>query len=67
MGQLVAAPLVSELRQHRATLTNMLRSLSLDKAQAADAIAEAERVAKAREGALSEARERWVSRKGGAA
>lgn len=28
-GQLVASPLVSELRQHRATLTTMLRALSL--------------------------------------
>ena len=34
MGQLVAAPLVSELRQHRATLNTLLRSLKLPEVDA---------------------------------
>jgi septal ring factor EnvC (AmiA/AmiB activator) len=67
MGQIVAAPLVSELRQHRATLTNMLRSLALDKAPAVDAAAEARKAAEARQAELSEAQGRWVRRTGGAA
>jgi len=39
MGQVVAAPLVSELRQHRATLNTLLRSLKLPEVDAA-AVAE---------------------------
>lgn len=42
MGQLVAAPLVSELRQHRATLNTLLRSLKLPEV---DATAVAEQAA----------------------
>lgn len=67
MGQVVAAPLVSELRQHRATLTTMLRSLNLDKAQVADAVAEAQRAVEARRAELAAAQERWVNRKEGIA
>lgn len=64
MGQLVAAPLVSELRQHRATLTTLLRALALDRAQAASAADEAVRARDARESALAQAQTRWSSREG---
>ncbi len=64
MGQLVAAPLVSELRQHRATLTTLLRALELSKAQAANAVDDAASAQRLREGQLAEAQARWGRREG---
>lgn len=60
MGQLVASPLVSEVRQHRAVLAGLLKALKLP-----DPPAEAER----RQTAVSEqaraaARARWGQAKG---
>lgn len=63
MGQLVASPLVSEVRQHRATLNTLLRGLKLP-ADEANAVSEA----RARtEAALVAARAKWTRRKGGTA
>jgi len=63
MGQLVASPLVSEVRQHRATLNTLLRGLKLP-ADDSGAVNEArERTEKA----LTAARAKWNTRKGGAA
>lgn len=51
MGQMVASPLVSELRQHRATLNTLLKSLKLpDEAANASAVSSSARAA---------ARARW--------
>ncbi len=63
MGQLVASPLVSEVRQHRATLNTLLRGLKLP-ADDSGAVNDArERTEKA----LTAARAKWNTRKGGAA
>lgn len=60
MGQIVAAPLISELRQHRATLTTMLRSLSLPEVDAATLAAEAERKAGESDRKRAAAQARWT-------
>jgi hypothetical protein len=55
MGQTVIHPLISELRQHRATLNTLLRGLSL-----AGSDTRADDAARtAREGAMALARARW--------
>jgi hypothetical protein len=54
-GQEVIHPLISELRQHRATLNTLLRGLSL---VSTDTSAADDRRA-AREGAMALARRRW--------
>lgn len=49
MGQLVASPLVSEIRQHRATLGQLLRSLKLpDESGETDVSSNARKAARAR-------------------
>ena len=49
MGQLVASPLVSEVRQHRATLGQLLRSLKLpDDSGETDVSSSARKAARAR-------------------
>jgi hypothetical protein len=53
--QQVANPLISEIRQHRAVLSALLRALELPKADSG----EAELARDAREGAISLARARW--------
>ena len=60
MGQVVAAPLISELRQHRATLTAMLRSLKLPEVDAGALAAEAERKAGESERKRAAAVSRWT-------
>ena len=60
MGQIVAAPLISELRQHRATLTAMLRSLKLPEVDAGALAAEAERKAGESERKRAAAQARWT-------
>jgi hypothetical protein len=58
-GQLVASPLVSELRQHRATLTQMLKALKLP-----DTDATAQRKAELdSQQARAAARARWDRRR----
>lgn len=47
-GQLVASPLVSELRQHRATLTTMLKALHLPESESTTARLKQETSEKAR-------------------
>lgn len=58
-GQLVAAPLVSELRQHRAALSALLKALRLP-ATSGD---EASEQRKASESARAAAREKWDQRR----
>jgi hypothetical protein len=60
MGQIVAAPLISELRQHRATLNTMLRSLKLPEVDAGALAAEAERKAGESERKRAAAVSRWT-------
>ena len=60
MGQTVAAPLISELRQHRATLNTMLRSLKLPDVDAGALAAEAERKAGESERKRAAAVARWT-------
>lgn len=55
MGQTVIHPLVSELRQHRATLNSLLRSLAL----AADTSSADDAARASREAALTMNRARW--------
>jgi len=55
MGQLVASPLVSEVRQHRSTLSSLLKSLKLPDTDAAGERAESDASAQAR----AAARARW--------
>lgn len=62
MGQLTASPLVSELRMHRTTLTQLLKALKLP-----DSPAEGERKrAMVSDGARKAARARWGSGAGAA-
>ena len=60
MGQIVAAPLIAELRQHRATLNTMLRSLKLPEVDAGALAAEAERRAGESERKRAAAQARWT-------
>lgn len=60
MGQTVAAPLISEMRQHRATLTVMLRSLKLPEVDAAALAAEVERKAGESDRKRAAAQARWT-------
>ena len=60
MGQMVIHPLISELRQHRATLATLLRGLSLaDSDTSAD-----DATRSASESAMALARARWDRKKG---
>ncbi len=54
MGQLVASPLISEVRQHRATLNALLRSLKLPDGDVAEG-----RSSATSEQARAAARARW--------
>lgn len=60
MGQEVAAPTLSELRQHRATLTMMLAKLKLPDSPAGSA----QKTAAISDAARSAARVRWGSARG---
>lgn len=62
MGQQVAAPLVQELRQHRATLSGLLRQLDLSKAQSTAAIQAAVEARLAQERDKADAQARWRER-----
>jgi hypothetical protein len=59
MGQLVASPLVSEVRQHRTVLAGLLRSLKLPDAPDTDRTS-----TYVSEQARAAARARWGTRKG---
>ena len=63
MGQLVAAPLVSELRQHRATLNTLLRSLKLPEVDAGALAEQAAAKAGESERKRAAAVARWSSEK----
>jgi hypothetical protein len=54
-GQVVIHPIISELRQHRATLSSLLRALDLPKVDQSGS----EKSHDAREAAISLARARW--------
>jgi hypothetical protein len=56
--QMVIHPLISELRQHRATLSTLLRALDLPKVDSSGA----EMAHDAREAAISLARARWAQK-----
>jgi hypothetical protein len=64
MGQLVANPMIQEVRQHRATLNTLVRSLDLSKAQTTAAIEAAVQARMAQERDRTEAQERWRARRG---